>query len=134
MDKRFLYQLGRTCGSLLLTSVLLSACIDQPPHREQGTHAWLRSWFEVVSVNGQAPEDGYQLMLLPGQHELTALLETYRVNYLCHFQFEAVAGATYEIVDHSNPKPLVLYRWERANGAWAERLDPIEPSCEARPR
>ena len=88
----------------------------------------------ILSVNGEVPDDGYKVVLPPGIHQLHVLYETYQRDYLCHFELKAVGGRSYEIVDHSNPEPLVLYRWERANGAWNERLDPVSPHCEERPR
>lgn len=118
----------------LLLLLLLTACVEHPQHRAEGTQAQLRSWMEILSVNGEAPADNYKLTLDPGSYQLEVLYETYRQDYLCHFEFTAVGGYSYEIVDHSNTQPLVLYRWERANGAWAERLDPVLPRCEARPR
>ena len=89
---------------------------------------------EILSVNGDTPDDGYKVTLLPGVYQLQVLYKTYRKDYLCHFDFEAVGGRSYEIVDHSNPEPLILYRWKRANGAWAERLDPVVPHCGERKR
>jgi hypothetical protein len=121
--------------TLAIMLALPGACIQQPAHKAQGSHASLRTWHEIASVDGQTPEDDYELMLLPGPHEIEVLYETYKMNYLCRFQFEAVAGYSYDIVDHSNPEPLVLYRWKRANGLWAERLDPLAPvECVATPR
>lgn len=112
---------------------MLTACVEHPEHRAERTHAQLRSWMEILSVNGETPENGYQVTLLPGIYQLEVLYRTYRKDYLCYFEFEAVGGLSYEIVDHSNPEPLILYRWQRANSAWAERLDPVLPRCEERP-
>ena len=111
---------------------MLSACIATPQHRIESTHAQLRSWMEILSVNGETPDNGYKLSLLPGVYQLEVSYKTYQQDYLCHFEFEAVAGRSYEIVDHSNPEPLILYRWQRANSLWAERLDPVLPRCEKR--
>lgn len=122
------------CLGLVLLALLLNACVEHPQHQAQGTHAQLRSWMEILSVNGETPEDGYEVSLLPGTYQLDVLYKTYRKNYLCHFEFEAVGGRSYEVVDHSNPEPLILYRWQRANSAWSERLDPVLPRCEVRPR
>lgn len=119
---------------LILLALLLNACVEHPQHRAEGTQAQLRSWMEILSVNGEVPDDGYKVVLVPGIYQLDVLYETYHTDHLCHFEFEAVGGRSYEIVDHSNLEPLVLYRWERANGAWAERLDPVFPRCEERPR
>ncbi|MEH6586281.1 MAG: hypothetical protein V7720_06965 [Halioglobus sp.] len=122
------------CLCLFLLTLVLSACIATPEHRTEGTHAQLRSWMEILSVNGEDPDNGYELILLPGIYQLEVLHRTYRQDYLCHFEFEALAGRSYEIVDHSNPEPLILYRWRRANSVWAERLESILPRCEQRPR
>ena len=122
------------CLSLMLLSLVLSACIATPQHRIEGTHAQLRSWMEILSVNGETPDNGYKLSLLPGIYQLQVSYKTYQQDYLCHFEFEALGGRSYEIVDHSNPDPLILYRWRRANSLWAERLDPVLPSCEQRLR
>jgi hypothetical protein len=54
--------------------------------------------------------------------------ETYGVNYLCQFDFEASAGTRYEIIYKPNPQPLTLYRWHRSNALWALRLDPVAPT------
>lgn len=85
---------------------------------------------EILELDGSAPENPYRLLLAPGQHTINVLYKTYQYDYLCHFEFHAAGGQSYEIVDHSNPQPLVMYRWVRANGAWAERLDPVAPLCE----
>lgn len=122
------------CLVLFILTLLLNACVEQPQHRADGTYAQLRSWMEILSVNGEIPEDGYEISLLPGIYQLEVLYKTYRKDYLCHFKFAAVEGRSYEIVDHSNPEPLILYRWQRANSAWSERLDPVLPRCEERPR
>jgi hypothetical protein len=119
---------------LILLALLLSACVEHPQHRAEGTQAQLRSWMEILSVNGETPDDGYEVTLLPGVYQLEVLYKTYRKDYLCHFDFEAVGGRSYEVVDHSNTEPLILYRWKRANGAWAERLDPVVPRCRERKR
>ena len=122
----------RFLPSLLAVCLLsLAGCIQQPAHQAEGLYASLRSWMQILSVNDQPPADPYQLQLEPGEYQLQVLYRTYRQDYLCHFTFVAVGGASYEIVDHSNPQPLVLYRWERANSAWAERHDPVTPSCES---
>ena len=113
---------------------LLAGCVQQPAHRGEGTHALLSSWTPVVSINGEAPEDAYRNLILPGEYTLQVLYRTYRHDYLCHFEFTAVAGRSYEVVDHSNPEPLVLYRSVRANGAWVERREPVVPVCETLPR
>ena len=108
------------CFGLFLLALLLNACVEHPQLQVEGTQAQLRSWMEILSVNGEAPDDGYEVVLLPGIYQLEVLYETYRRDHLCHFEFEAVGGRSYEIVDHSNPEPLVLYRWERVHRAWAE--------------
>ncbi|QFU76241.1 hypothetical protein EY643_11535 [Halioglobus maricola] len=120
-------------GPFLLVA-LLNACVEHPRHHAEGTQAQLRSWMEILSVNGDTPDDRYNLTLIPGTYHLEVAYKTYRQDYLCHFEFEAVGGRSYEIVDHSNPEPLILYRWQRANGAWSERLDPVLPHCEERSR
>jgi hypothetical protein len=117
-------------SALALAALLLSACVEHHPHREEANQALVRSWMKILSVNGSAPEDPYVVMLSPGPQQMDVLFQTYREEYLCRFEFEAVAGYSYDVVDHSNPQPLVLYRWVRVNGAWAERLDPVLPVCE----
>jgi len=124
------FPLGRL-AMLVPLVCMLAACIQQPAHRDQGTYARVRTWHPVLSVDGQPPEDAYALELSPGVHEFEVLYETFRMNHLCRFELEAIGGYSYDVVDHSNPQPLVLYRWKRANGAWAERLNPQAPSkCE----
>ncbi len=121
-------------GTLLLLTALLAGCVQQPAHREEGTHALLFSWTPIVSINGEKPEDAYRNLILPGDYRLEVLYRTYRRDFLCHFEFTAEGGRSYEVVDHTNPEPLVLYRSVRANGAWVERLDPVLPRCDALPR
>ena len=119
---------------LFILTLLLNACVEHPQHHAEGMQAQLRSWMEILSVNGETPEDGDEVSLLPGIYQLEVLYKTYRKDYLCHFEFEAAGGRSYEVVDHSNPEPLILYRWHRANSAWSERLDPVLPRCVERPR
>ena len=118
----------------LLASLLLAACVEHPAHRDAGEQAQLRSWMKILDLDDSVPDDPYRVMLAPGQHRMKVLYETYQHNYLCHFEFQTIGGYSYEVVDHSNPEPLVLYRWVRANGAWARRLDPVMPKCEQVPR
>ncbi len=118
---------------ILILLLTLAACVGQPVHEAAGEQARLRSWMEVRSVNGEAPADPFLLMLAPGDYELEVVYRTFTNDYLCRFRFEAAAGSSYEIVDHSNPQPLVLYRVRVANPLWTERRDPIEPVCEAQP-
>lgn len=120
------------CLPLILC--LLAGCVEHPPHREEGTHALLFSWTPILSVNGQPPEDAYRSLLLPGDYRLEVLYRSYRQDYQCRFELRAEAGRTYEVVDHSNDQPLVLYRYVRANSAWVERRDPVMPRCEPIPR
>ncbi|MEP1471598.1 MAG: hypothetical protein ABJK25_11545 [Halieaceae bacterium] len=124
-------KLGRSFLLWMLPVLSLLACVEQPAHQEAGERAQLRSWMKIISIDGVAPEDPYLLMLEPGQHRMEVLYQTYRQDYLCLFQFEVAGGSSYEVVDHSNLQPLVLYRWVRANVVWAERLDPVFPDCEA---
>lgn len=122
------------CLAGVLASALLAGCVEQPAHREAGEKAELRSWMKILDIDGSAPDDPYRLILAPGQHRMNVLYETYQHAYLCHFVFHAQGGYSYEVVDHSNREPLVMYRWTRANGAWAERSEPLMPRCERTPR
>jgi hypothetical protein len=108
--------------------VLLAGCIQPQAREPLPNYAALRTWHEIVSIDGETPDERYSATLSPGAHTLQIRLPTYRYDYLCRFEFEALAGRNYEIVDHSNPEPLILYRWRRANGLWAERLDPVLPT------
>lgn len=120
---------------LSASMLLMVGCIQQPVHKEEGERAYLRSWSRILLVNGQPPADSFRVELPPGRQVLEVLHETYRENIYCRFEFEARVGESYEIVDHTNPEPLVLYRWKRANRLWAERLYPQLPeSCEKRAR
>ena len=119
---------------IILLLVLGAGCVQHHAHRAAGEEAQLRSWMRILEVDGAPPEDPFLVMLPPGRHQALAVYPTVRNDYLCRFEFDVVGGASYEIVDHSNPEPLVLYRWVRANGVWAERLDPVHPTCESRPR
>lgn len=116
---------------IMFIFTMLTGCISKPAHREAGTHALVRSWMPIQEVNGDVPDDPYRLLLLPGDYVLQVQYNTYRKTFLCDFRFEARAGYSYDIVDHSNEQPLVLYRWVRANGAWAERRDAVDPDCVA---
>ena len=118
---------------LLPLLAVLAGCVQAPAHREAGTHALLFSWTPIISINGEAPEDAYRNLILPGDYRLQVLYRSYRRDYLCDFEFSAVGGRSYEVVDHSNEEPLVLYRSVRANGAWVERRDPVMPRCESFP-
>jgi hypothetical protein len=119
---------------MVLALVLaVPGCVQQPGHKAEGTHARLKSWIAIVAVNGAPPEDPYLLMLPAGRYEVEALYRTYSKDYRCQFHFDAAGGQSYEIIEQSNPQPLVLYRWVRANSLWARRLDPVEPQCEIIP-
>ena len=105
-------------------------CVAHPEHRAGSDYAKLKSWMEILSVNAETPDDPYEVSLIPGVYHLEVLYRTYRRDFVCRFEFEAVAGRSYEIVDHSNNEPLALYRWRRVNRFWAERTDPVEPVCD----
>jgi hypothetical protein len=116
-------------------ALLVSGCVQHPAHKEAGTQARVKSWHRIVSVNEVAPQDPFRVYLEPGQHSMLVAGKTLQVRYLCLFEFAAVAGQSYEIVDQSNPLPLVLFRWKRQNALWAWRLDPVYPvNCEEEAR
>ena len=115
---------------LALTTCFLVSCVEHPLHRHDGSQALLDSLVPVIELDGQAPKNAYRLMLDPGPHTFQVKVEMYLRTYHCVFEFEAVAGEAYEIVDHSNAEPVVLYRWVRTNRFWAERVDPVRPVCE----
>ncbi len=115
----------------MLLGLTISACVEQPVHEADATHARLKSSTAMAAINGQIPSNPYLLMLPAGDYVLEVPYRTYRKTYHCRFQFTARGGHSYEIVEHSNPQPLVLYRWARANALWAKRVDPVNPECEA---
>jgi hypothetical protein len=112
--------------AVLLSCLLLSACIAQPIGPDE-SHAQLKSWARVVTIDGAAPESPYLSNIEPGFHTVVIVYRTYQRDYRCTFEFEAAAAVRYEIVDHNDPQPLTLYRWHRRNALWSVRLDPVPP-------
>ena len=122
----------RTLLTLALLLPLATGCLA-PTSRGDNPQAQLQSWSPILELDGLAPPDSYQLELEPGEHELLVVYHTYRRDYHCRFRFEARPGMRYEIIDRSNPQPLVLYRWSRQNGLWAKRSEAVNPvACEER--
>jgi len=109
--------------------LLLQGCVQPYLERADNERALLMTSQRVLLVDGVTPDDPYRISLSPGRHVLQVQYRTYREQFDCRFELDAIGGRVYEIVDHSNPEPLVLYRWTRSNGLWAERRDPLRPVC-----
>ncbi len=116
---------------LLLALTLLQGCVQPYLARSDSDRALLLTSQRILQLDGEAPEDPYRLELPPGRHVVHVQYRTYSTHFNCRFEWDAVSGRVYEIVDHSSPEPLVLYRWSRANGLWAERSEPMSPVCES---
>ena len=110
---------------ILLSCLLLQACV-QPRVPEVG-QASLKTWSDWVSVDGVVVSDPRSISLSPGQHEVVVSRRFLMTEYRCVFRLEARAGKNYEIVDQSNPEPLVLYEWSRGNALWSLRRSPQPP-------
>ena len=111
---------------LAFSGMILCGCI-QPPVFKNKEHAYIKSNYPIVAVDDTRIEKTYQLETEAGTISLVAVYSTYQYDYFCTFSWSAKAGTVYEITDHENRYPLTLYRWHRKNGAWAIRLDPVDP-------
>lgn len=111
---------------IFITVVFFSACVKAPVYKDDN-YAHIDSSHAIVSINGKPLTPTYSLDLPVGDNTLIALYPTYSYNYYCQFAWETKSRTTYEITDQDNKYPLTLYRWERANDVWAERLDPVDP-------
>ncbi len=111
---------------ILLFYLILSACV-KPPVFKGDDHAFIKSNYPIVNVNGNAVEPSYRLDLEPGEYTLVIVYLTYQHNYHCTFSWIVVANTAYEVTDQGNRYPLTLYRWIRRNTLMAARLDPIDP-------
>ena len=115
-------------------SLLLSACVQPPVFKDAG-YAHIKSSHLIISVNGTSIDKTYKLDIASGKNSLLAVYSTYRYDYLCTFNWVAMAGTVYEITDQENAYPLTLYRWQRRNGLWAIRLNPVYPTeCIRKPK
>ena len=118
---------------IFIPCLLLVACV-QPPVFRDDSHAYIRSNYPVVNVNGDDIEPEYQIDLPPGENTLVITYMTYRHNYDCTFRWNVESNTVYEVIDQDNRYPLTLYRWIRRNSLWAVRLDPVEPvDCKTEP-
>ncbi len=113
---------------LILGCLVAAGCVQQPRIDDPQHQALLRTWGEFMSLDGAAPPARFELQLEAGPHQVEVRYRTLQVDYYCLFEFEAVAGQVYEIIDQSNPYPLRLYRWKRQNALWASRSEPRDPS------
>ena len=106
--------------------IVLSACVQSPVFKAEG-YAHITSNYPIVSSNGTEIEKTYELDIAAGANSLVIVYNTYQQDYLCTFNWHAVAGIAYEVTDQENQYPLTLYRWHKRNGLWAIRLDPVNP-------
>lgn len=111
---------------MYIACLLLVACVQAPVFRDD-SHAYIRSNYPVVNLNGDDIEPGYEFDLPPGENTLVITYHTYRHNYDCTFNWNVEPNNVYEVTDQDNRYPLTLYRWVRRNSLWAARLDPVEP-------
>jgi hypothetical protein len=110
----------------IISSLLLGSCV-QAPAIKSVDHALITSSYPIVSANGVDIEDTYELDIDTGKNTLVIVYHTYTKDYHCAFTWDAVAGTVYEVTDQENKYPLTLYRWDRTNSLWANRLDPVDP-------
>lgn len=106
--------------------IVLCACV-QPPVFKSEDYAHISSNYPIVLSNGIEIEKTYELDIVVGENSLVIVYNTYQHDYLCTFNWHAVAGIAYEVTDQENQYPLTLYRWHRKNSLWAIRLDPVNP-------
>lgn len=126
--------MNRLIFLLIGICLFISAWAKDPVFKGEG-HAFFRSNYPVVSINGEAIEPSYSLDIPAGENTLVIIYHTYRHDYYCTFSWTAVTETVYEVTDQYNKYPLTLYRWVQTNILWASRLDPIDPSeCIPRPR
>ena len=120
-----------------LTVILAAAsgCAGWPTETGEHAGAMLISSELILELDGQPPESPYRADIAPGFHTALVRYRTYTETFHCRFEFEAAPGERYEIIDRTNPKPLSLFRGERANWLWTTRHDPVLPvECETLPR
>ena len=111
----------------ILGMLILGSCVQAPSFKGEA-YALISSNYPIISVNGTAIEESYNLDLAAGENTLVIVYHTYSKDYHCTFTWQAVAGIAYEVTDQENRYPLTLYRWQRKNRLWAIRLDPVDPS------
>ena len=117
-----------------LLCLALGACIQTPVFRDT-SQARINSNYPITSLDGDAIERAYTLDFPAGRHSLSVVYDTLQYDYVCTFEWLAEAATVYEITDQENAYPLTLYRWQKRNGLWALRLDPVDPiECVQRPR
>lgn len=115
-------------------ALLLTGCVQAPVFTNDD-HAFVKSSYPIINVNGNAIEPSYQVDLTPGENSVIITYLTYRYDYDCTFKWNVDANTVYEVVDQENRHPLTLYRWIRRNSLWAARLDPVDPvECIKTPR
>jgi len=126
--------MNRLLSVITVICLLLSACVQAPVFKD-GDHAYFRSNYPVVSINGVGSELSYRLDIPAGDNTLVIVYNTYRHDYYCTFTWTAEAETVYEVTDQYNKYPLTLYRWVRTNSLWASRLNPTDPlECIPKPR
>lgn len=111
---------------LILTSLVLSACVQAPVFKGDD-YAYIASNYPIVSVNGVQVDPVYKLDFKAGMNTLVIVYHTYRYDYLCTFQWHADSGVAYEVTNQNHKYPLTLYRWKPNNKYWVSRHDPVAP-------
>ncbi|SET19849.1 hypothetical protein [Thalassotalea agarivorans] len=81
---------------------------------------------EFISINNEAI-NGHDATLSPGSYTIKVQYRTLLRDYICTFEFDAIGGNYYEIVDYMNEQPITLYRLEQTTAVWSNRFDPISP-------
>lgn len=123
------------CLTFILLCFNLSACINTPTTLS-ANQASLTSTSKIITIDGNLVYNKdnnpiFYVMLTPGPHTFSALFETYKWNYHCHFEFTARAQKHYEIVRQYNQHALTLYRKSQNNIFWVRRVDRVDPQyCE----
>jgi hypothetical protein len=87
----------------------------------------LESYVTIVQIDGSPPDDPYKAKLKAGPHTIIADYLTYTGTWRCTLMFDAKPGSLYEILDRSNPQPIVLVRRERFNFFISNRYDAVLP-------
>ena len=116
---------------LTLAFMLMSGCASRydlaPPL--PATAVTLESYAKIFTIEGYPPEDPYNVALAAGPHTVVADYATYTGVWCCTLSFDAKPGGYYEIIDRSNPEPIVLVRRERFIFLISNRYEAVLPSA-----
>lgn len=91
------------------------------------TPVTLESYVKIITIDGNPPESPFKVKLEAGPHTVVADYGTYTGIWRCTIAFDARPGGYYEILDRSNPQPIVLVRRERFNFLISNRYEAVLP-------